>query len=239
MNGIGSNSIDSYSDDELRKIKRFAMMPTGVLGVHDFMLGKKVEGILHIILTFIVFFFCNGLGEMVCKSVGNCNSSGEVETFYRSTLILGVLFVIGSYVWALFEGSAIDETIAARHRPAQRPLSPAEIERIKMENRRRNRRIKRKFSIASVVIGAIETMTLPSLLLTMGNVAVGPGGGILFAIPMGMIAYITPFVTALTITFGILGIGEKENGKISLLPFLGIFLGAIGAFLAMRFLHGF
>lgn len=156
MDKLNTTTLAKYTDDELKKIKQFAMMPTGALGVHDFILGRRIEGVLHIVLTFIVFLFCNGLGEMVCESVGNCNNSGEIETFYRSILMLGALFATGSYVWALFEGDKITGIISERNKTPQQKIQEAkELEEYKAKKPERKRETQKAFSIASVITGAI------------------------------------------------------------------------------------
>ena len=240
MSKLDATTLAKYTDDELKKIKQFACMPTGALGIHDFMLGRKMEGVLHIILTFIVFLFCNGLGEMVCKNVGNCNTGGEIETFYRSTLMLGALFAIGSYVWALFEGDAINKTIVARHQPIQRQPSPAEIKKIKAKDIKHKRESKKALSIVSVIAGATTTIIPPLFLLIMKNMLPCEQGGCeLLAIPMGGFLHIgIPFFAIVAMMFGLFGIGKKENGKINLLPFLGISLGILGVFLAWDLVYG-
>ena len=239
MSKITSESLAKYTDIELGKIKKFAFAPTGILGVHDFMLDRKIEGVLHIVLAFVVFFFCNGLGETICKSVGNCGNTSEVNAFYNSTLILGVLALLSSYVWALFEGDAIDKTIISRHQPAQRVPSPAEVEKLKAKEMEQKRKSKRSLSVASVVFGAIAAITPILCLLIEKNTTCVQGSCIIIAIPMRMFLHMgIPLLTLLAVIFGLFGIGKKENGKINLLPFLGIFLGILGAFLAWDFLYG-
>ena len=239
MDKLNTATLAKHTDEELKKIKQFAYMPTGILGVHDFMLGRKMEGVLHIVLTFIVFFFCNGLGEMVCKNVGNCNNSGEIETFYSSTLMLGVLFAIGSYVWALFEGDTINKTIIGRHQPAPKKLSPAKIKQIKAADIKQKRQSKKALGIASLIVGAIASVAPLLSLLILKNTSCAQGGCELSAISIGVFMYVgIPFLAVLALALGLFSIGKKENGKINLLPFLGILLGILGALLAWDLTHG-
>ena len=247
MEKIDLDSLSKYSDDELKKIKQFAMMPTGALGIHDFMLGRKIEGVLHIVLTFIVFLFCNGLGEMVCKSVGNCNTGGEIETFYRSTLVLGMLFAIGSYVWAIFEGDAINGIIKSRHQPMQKEPSPAETQKLKEVELQNKRKEKKTTTTLSVIFGVIAAIIQPLFVLLLSilhksNVMPCDQGSceaIILPIGFFVVYIITPYSAIMAIIFGIISLSKREDGRVHwILPFLGMLLGFIGIFLIWDYFFG-
>lgn len=126
MNRITTDALNKYNYDKLNRVKLFAFMPTGILGVHDFMIGRNMQGILHIIISFSAFLFYNGLGEIICKGVGNCRNVNEINTFYSSLLVLGVLSLIGSWIWAAIEGDTISRIIKERYKPRQEPLETIE-----------------------------------------------------------------------------------------------------------------
>ena len=218
---ISFENLTKYSDADLNKIKRFAFAPTGILGVHDFMIGRKMEGILHIIISVFCFVFCTGFGEVICKSVGNCRNASEIDTFYHSTLFLGVLFLIGSYIWAFFEGDAINSIIAKRHQPAKIEPSPAQPKEIEKNNVGKERNSK-SYLIVSIVLFlfSILIITLPLIVpATCQMNAVNMDreycdkasfGGVFIAIPLIVIEFI---LWAVTISCGVIAIANASNKK--------------------------
>ena len=243
MDGINEESLEKFSDDQLDKVTRLAYFPTGAFGVHDFMIGRKLQGVLHIVISLFIFLFCNGFGEMICKSVGNCTNAGMINTFYTTISMMGTLFLIGSWVWAIIEGGKITKVASERNKtPKQKVREAKEIEEYKAKAPKRRREIQKFFSIISVVMGAIILAISLLFLSIEASMEYTPGGyqayGMLSAMFMLPLLYaVEPILAILTLLFGVLGIGKKENQKIRLSPFLGILLGAIGMFLSWDIIY--
>ena len=222
------SAFSKYTDEELQKIKKFAFMPTGIFGVHDFMLGQTAKGILHIIISVSCFVFCNDFGEMICKNVGNCRTASEIDTFYGTMVILGVIFLIGSWFWAFFEGDEVGRLTIERHKTPQQKLIEKEEEKI--QRKRNVMATKRAFSNLSETIGIIlvvgDLIAVPLAMTILGPVA-------------GFFLYIiAPSLSVLAIFCGIVGvIGKGEDGKFRHSAITGLILGILGGAFALLFIR--